>query len=265
VSASAREPDPAASLRRLLPTGEAATAEEIVANLDVGFSPEDVRGRPRVVLNMISSADGRASIAGHTKDLAGQADRELFLGLRSIVDAVLVGAGTARDERYRRMIRDPERRRLRQERGLAAEPLACLASARLALSSELPLLAEPEAQVVILTPSQREIGPTSAQVQYIRAERGGQLDLAAGLAELHDRFEVRTLLCEGGPHLSASLLADGLVDELFLTVAPKLAGGMEVLTIVAGEALAPPLEMELVWTLQSESYLFLRYRVRWRD
>jgi riboflavin biosynthesis pyrimidine reductase len=94
--------------------------------------------------------------------------------------------------------------------------------------------------------------------------RDGLLDLPAAMAELRERFGVRTLLCEGGPHLNAQLLADGLVDELFLTVSPKLAGGdavNETLRIVSGKELEPPLKLELAGVLEHDSYLFLRYRV----
>jgi riboflavin biosynthesis pyrimidine reductase len=71
---------------------------------------------------------------------------------------------------------------------------------------------------------------------------------------------VRSVVCEGGPALNDTLLKDRLVDELFFSLAPKLAGG-EPLTMTAGLALDPPLELELVWALESESHLFLRYRV----
>ena len=89
------------------------------------------------------------------------------------------------------------------------------------------------------------------------------------MAELRERFGVRTLLCEGGPHLNAQLLAAGLVDELFLSLAPKLAGGDpaaggEALRILAGTELSPPVELELLSALEHDSHLFLRYRVKSR-
>ena len=87
--------------------------------------------RPYVLLNMVSTADGRATLGGRSGPLGGRADRELFHGLRTAVDAVMVGAGTVRAERYGRL--DPRRvaRRRRRERGLSEEPLACIVSGRL--------------------------------------------------------------------------------------------------------------------------------------
>ncbi len=73
---------------------------------------------------------------------------------------------------------------------------------------------------------------------------------------------VRSILCEGGPSLNASLLAAGLVDELFLTTVPKLAGGAGALTIVGAAPLDEPLDAELQWLLECDGELFARYRMR---
>lgn len=72
-----------------------------------------------------------------------------------------------------------------------------------------------------------------------------------------------TLLCEGGPHLARQLLGAGLLDELFLSISPRLAGGEpsggEALRIIAGAELETPAELELLNVLSSASTLFLRY------
>ena len=119
---------------------------------------------------------------------------------------------------------------------------------------------------MIVTPLRGQPPGDPARLDYVRARRDGLLDLPAALAELRERFAVRTLLCEGGPHLNAQLLAAGLVDELFLSLAPKLAGGEdatgEALRILAGAEFEPPLELELLGVLESGSTLFLRYGVR---
>jgi riboflavin-specific deaminase-like protein len=252
-------------LSRLLAPGDPGTVEQIVEDLGLWQRPSGPAGRPHVLLNMVATVDGRATVSGRSGPISGPADRALFHGLRTAVDGVLVGAGTVRAERYGRMISDPSRRRLRAERGLSEEPLACIVSGRLALDQDIPLLGEPSARVAILTSSAASLPRSRAHVDYVRAEREGRLDLPAALLELGERFGVRSLLCEGGPHLSCQLLAAGLLDELFLSVSPTLAGGEpaggEALRILAGAELEPPVELELRGVLQSGSYLFLRYGV----
>jgi riboflavin-specific deaminase-like protein len=219
--------------------------------------------RPRVLLNMACTVDGRATIGGRSGQIGNRADRELFHALRTAVDAVLVGAGTVRAERYGRLVRADSARAMRRARGLAPEPLACIVSASLALpADEIPLLADPAARVAILTPSPASLPECAAQVRYVRCAHAGQLDLPAALGEL-SRAGVCTMLCEGGPHLNAQLLAAGLVDELFLSLAPRLAGGdaaSESLRIVAGPVLDPPVALELESVFASEGQLLLRYR-----
>jgi riboflavin biosynthesis pyrimidine reductase len=257
------------TLNRLLPPGPPATALEIVGEFGLADPHEPLRtstgaARPRLLLNMVSTVDGRATVGGRSGPIGNQADRELFHALRGSVDCVMAGAGTVRVERYRRLISEPAAREQRRRRGLSAEPLACIVSGRLALTHDIPLLADPQAHVVIVTSSAASLIDPGAELRYIRAARQGALDLGVALAELHERFAVRTVLCEGGPHLNSQLLAAGLVDELFLCLAPKLAGGDtlgEVLRIVTGADFDPPLRLELLAVLESESNLFLRYGV----
>jgi riboflavin biosynthesis pyrimidine reductase len=269
MSSGARDapPEPALTLRSLLAGGKPTTVERFVGDLDLAERAVAVeRSRPYLLLNMISSADGRATLAGRSGGLGADADKELFHGLRTAVDAVLVGAGTVRAEGYRRLVRDERRREIRRERGLAEEPLACIVSGRLALGREVPLLADPHARVAILTTSSASLAEDCrAEIEYVRASRDGVLDLPGAMAELRERFGVRTLLCEGGPHLGAQLVAEGLLDELFLSLAPKLAGGdamSETLRILNGPELDPPVALELIAALEHDSHLFLRYRAQ---
>ena len=255
-------PEQPLAFKRLLPTGDPIGVEEVVEGLSLASTSA---ARPYVLLNMVSTADGRASLGGRSGPLGNQADRELFHGLRTAVDAVMAGAGTVRAERYRRLVRDERRRQIRRERGLAEEPLACIVSGRLGLSADIPLLADPQARVAIVTSSAASLPEDCAgKIDYIRAQRDGVLDLPGALAELRERFGVRTLLCEGGPHLNSHLLAAGLVDELFLSLSPKLAGddaGGEALRILSGSKLDSPVELELVAVLEHDSHLFLRYKI----
>jgi hypothetical protein len=121
---------PPLPVNRLLPPGPPASTAEVIENLglDAPLTPAaaEAQGpaRPRVLLNMVSTLDGRATIGGRSGPIGNRADRELFHALRSVVDAVLVGAGTARAERYGRLVREESVRERRLARGLAAEPLA---------------------------------------------------------------------------------------------------------------------------------------------
>jgi riboflavin biosynthesis pyrimidine reductase len=267
---TAAQPDPqptaqaSPALARLLPPGPAAGVEQIVEDLGLWRRDESHVQRPRVMLNMVTTVDGRASLHGRSAPLSSSADRALFHALRTPVDAVLVGAGTVRTERYGPIVRDDARRQARLARGLPAEPLACIVSGSLALGADIPLLADPDARVAIVTTSNDSLpAGCRAQLEYVRTRRDdGLLDLPAALAQLRERFDVGTILCEGGPHLAGELFASGLVDELFLSISPTLAGDpqddAQALRILAGAQLSPPIDLKLLGALLSSSHLFLR-------
>jgi riboflavin-specific deaminase-like protein len=215
--------------------------------------------RPYIVVNMIATLDGRAAIDGRTAKLGNEGDRALFHRLRAQADAVMVGAGTVRAERYHPLIRDPELRELRAERGLG-DPLAVIVSASLRLDPAIPLLADPASRIVVMTSSTDELEGSVASIEYLRGEGGEEMPLTQLLQRLRREHGVRSIVCEGGPTLNASLLLEDLVDELFLTIAPKVVGGAEPLTIVSGPLLAQPLEFELAGLLELDGHLFGRYR-----
>jgi riboflavin-specific deaminase-like protein len=215
-------------------------------------------GRPYLVVNMVSSLDGKATIDWRTRGLSTELDRQLFHHLRTQADAILVGAGTVRIERYGRMTKTDELRAKRVSEGLAPDPLAVIVSGRLDLPADLPLLNEPEQKVVIATASDATLEGLGPQVEYARV--GDDLPLL--MARLREDHGVRSIVCEGGPTLNSHLLAAGLVDELFLTLNPKLAGGAAALTIVAGRELVEPAELELVSVAEGAGDLFTRWRVQ---
>jgi riboflavin-specific deaminase-like protein len=248
------------TLRRLLPEPGSLTAVEALDGLALGGMAPD--HRPYVVLNMVATADGAASVAQRTAPISSPADRQLFHELRAHVDAVLVGAGTVRTERYGRLVRDPKRRERRVARGLAPDPIALIVSHRLSLSPDLPLLADPHSRVVIITASDAELFGCAAQVSYLRPAPGDGVNLAAMLTRLRIEHGVRSVLCEGGPNLNTSLLPAGLIDELFLSIAPALAGSTGSLSIVNRAALTEPIDLDLVWLLESQGHLFARYALR---
>jgi riboflavin-specific deaminase-like protein len=234
-------------------------ADEVTGGLELGTkSPVN---RPYLVLNMIATADGKATIAGRTRGLSSPADRALFHSLRAAVDCVMVGAGTARTERYGRLVRDSAVRRRRARSGLVPDPLACVVSGRLALPQDLPILQDKDSRVLVFTASAASVEAPKASVEYLRSD-SPKLPLQYLTHELRSVFGVRCVLCEGGPTLNSHLLASGLVDELFLTVSPKVLGGGDVPTIVTGTELEAPMEMELVSVLTDGSDLFVRYKAK---
>jgi riboflavin biosynthesis pyrimidine reductase len=173
------------------------------------------------------------------------------------VDAVMIGAGTMRVERYGRVVPDPAKREAREREGLPHDPLMVLVSGRLDLPWDAPLFTDGGGRVLIFTTSEADPPETATPVRVVRHPDG--LDLAAALRHLRAERGVRALLCEGGPRLHAQLIEVGVVDELFVTHAPKLAGG-EGPSMVAG---LPELErpLELAWLLDEDDELFARYRV----
>lgn len=244
--------EPPVALRRVLPAGGSLTADEAAAELR--FSELASDARPFVVLNMVHTVDGRATVAGRTAPISSVADRQLFHALRTRVDGVMVGAGTLRVERYGRLVRDPHRREQRAAAGLDPDPLAIVVSASLNLPADLPLLQDPDSRVVIITGSEASLEGCAARIEYLRTG-----DLAMALGRLRRDHAIRSILCEGGPRLNASLLAAELIDELFLTTVPLIAGGAGALTIIGDGAAAGPVRTRLLWLLEHEGQLFARY------
>ena len=243
-------------LDRLYPRPGQVEAADAVSGLDLGSrAPE---GRPYVVINMVATLDGKAAVGGSTRGLGGEADRELFHNLRTQADALLIGAGTVRDERYGKAIKTDALRARREEEGLAPDPTMVIVSYRMELPSDLPILQESGAPVMVATAAEGELEDVAADVTY---KRTGD-DLPLLLARLREDHGIRSVLCEGGPTLNSHLLAAGLADELFLSIDPVMVGGADALTLVAGRQLAVPVRTELISLLRSEEGLFGRWRLR---
>ena len=242
-------------LQRLYPRPGPTTPEQLISGLDLGSRAPATR--PYVVLNMVTSIDGRAAVEGATRALGGEADRLIFHHLRTQADALLVGAGTVRAERYGRATKSEELRAKRVEEGLEPEPVTVIVSGRLNLPADLPILQEAEARVIVATGAEHELEGVAAQVQYLRT--GDDLPLL--LARLREEHGVRSVLCEGGPTLNSYLLAAGAVDELFHCTSPQIVGGGLEPAMVEGRPLLEPAKAELVWLHEAEGDLFARWRL----
>ncbi len=242
-------------MQRLLPDPGPISVPDAVGGLDLVAQarPE----RPYVVSNFAITLDGRATIHGRSGEIGSDADTQMLVGLRTKVDAVMIGAGTMRTERYGRMLADSEKRSRREREGLAHDPLAVIVSGRLDLPWEAPLFTSGGGRVLIFTSSDAEPPETATSLRVVR--HPDRVDLADALRYLRVERGVRALLCEGGPRIHAQLIAAGLVDELFITHAPKLVGGEGPTLAVGLPELKRPLE--LAWLLEEEGELFARYRV----
>jgi len=243
--------------RRIHPGGEPVEIERYADWLEL--DRQRPAGRPYVVANMVVTADGWAAIGGRSGPIGGEADHALFHALRGRVDAVLAGTRTLAAESYGRLIRDGFRRAERERRGLTGDPLACVLTRSGRVPDGIPLLGDPDSTVVVYSGRPVTLGECAATVHVNVLD---EYSAAAALSALRADHGVRSLLCEGGPSLLAGLLAEAVVDELFLTVSPLLGGGDPPRTVTAGPALPDPARLELLSALENDGELLLRYRVR---
>jgi riboflavin-specific deaminase-like protein len=240
---------------RLIPDPGPTTIPEQIIQLDLISGAR--ADRPYVVTNFAITVDGKATLHGRSGSIGSDRDTEMLVCLRTRVDAVMIGGGTMRAERYGRPIADPGKRGRRERRGLSQDPLLVIVSGRLDLPWDAPVFEDRGARVLIFTTSDADPPETAAQVRVVRHE--GHVDLIEALAYLRTERGVRALLCEGGPRLHAQLLDAGLADEMFVTHAPKLAGGDGPGLAVGLPELERPLEV--AWLLEEDGELYARYRV----
>lgn len=251
-------------MRRLVPDVADLALEDTYAGL-VLAGPSAGSERAAVTLGMVSSIDGAVAVDGTSGGLGGAADQRAFRRLRDACDAIVVGAGTVRAEDYGPPRATVARAAARRSAGLAPAPQLIVLTRRADLSPDARLFrTERDPDVpppVVIThagaPSHRVAA--LAEVAEVVTLGSEDVDLGAVLRWCHERGLPR-VLCEGGPTLNGALLAAGLVDELFLTLAPSLVGGLTG-RIVAGAELGPE-ELELLGVHEHEGELLLRYRVR---
>lgn len=224
---------------------------------------QQARDRPYVFLNMVASIDGATVVDGVSGALGGTGDREIFLLLRSMADAIMAGAQTVRAESYGPPKVREEHQQGRQARGQAPLPRLAVVSRSLSFDWSSPLFTEAVDRPFVLTPAGGDAARLDAASRHadVIAVGDPELDMPAALRELRSAG-VASLLCEGGPTINGVLLEQGLVDELCLTVSPALVGRTGGTSIVGAPALEALVPLELAHVLTDEGYLFLRYLVR---
>lgn len=241
---------------RLYPKpGQLADKEEIYG--DLRLPPVDSEELPYVLVNMVSSVDGRSSVGGRATGIGSRTDRRVMRALRSRVDAVMVGSGTLCAEKLSLGLDDPG----------ARQPLAVVVGG----AGDAPIrerLVGRHRGVVLAVPrgSSRTVATDDAPFRLLEtpATGNGLVDLRWLLEALRADHAVDRLLVEGGPRLNRSLIDAGLAHELFLTIAPKLLLGPEA-SILSGdqddESEDKPRDLTLLSAHSAGGELFLRYRL----
>jgi riboflavin biosynthesis pyrimidine reductase len=245
--------------------------------------------RPFVVANFVSTLDGVVSYeikgksGGSTISGSNPADRFIMGLLRASADAVMVGAGTLRDVSAKSLWTPeyvcPDAKHLYEEYRVNVQhkpeyPLLVIVSGSGRLELERAIFRTPDIRTVVITTAAgrdeltRRGAATLGSVE-IRALNSGNGSIAPrGILQLlHSQFGVKTLLHEGGPTLFGQFLAAAVVDELFLTLSPQIAGREDEATrpaVVQGVKFVPDSApwFQMVSVKESAAYLYLRYRRR---
>jgi riboflavin biosynthesis pyrimidine reductase len=227
---------------------------------------------PWVRANMVASADGASTVSGRSGGLSGAADKLVFSVLRSLADVILVGAATARAEKYRPAKPGEIWGQLRD--GRPATPPIAVVTSQLGLDLDSPLLASAaqESRTIVLTTQQC---PDDRKADVIVAGTD-RVTPAGMIGALADRG-YRRILIEGGPSLLGQVAAAGLLDELCVTVSPVLEGGRAGRIMTAppeaapgqqradGPGAWPPADLALAHILEENGFLLCRYLVSGQD
>ncbi len=228
-----------------------------------GSEDRSLRGdRPYVIVNMVASIDGSTAVDGVTKALGSPTDRVVFLHLRDLADAILVGASTVRAERYGPARTTPAAQAARRQRGQPGRPPIVVVSRSIEFDWDTPLFTDAESRPTLLAPAGTHPDRLERAARAADVVTSGDqgVDLADALSQLKRDRGVDVLLCEGGPTLNTQLLSAGLIDELCLTVAPLLIGGAQPRGIFAPGSGDAALGLPLAHVLEEDSFLYLRYR-----
>jgi riboflavin-specific deaminase-like protein len=225
------------------------------------------KGRPFVFLNMAMTADGK--IASANRDFAsfgGERDRRQLMALRATADAVMSGAVTLSSGAITLGNGGPQYGRLRVKEGLSEYPLRIIVSGSASISPAAAIFKEKFSPIVVLA-TERASSENIDRLKTVAAEvkvfGEKAIDWTKALPWLKRRWKINRLLCEGGGELNASLFEAGMVDELHLTICPRVLGGRNAPTFSDGigmPTLAEAQRLSLVSRKRHRNDLFLVYR-----
>lgn len=221
--------------------------------------PGAERGTTWIRVNFVATVDGSATgDDDRSGTISSPADKTVFGVLRRLADVVLVAAGTVRKEEYHGSLVSDGQRAWRREHGLAEHPGFAIASRRLDLDPAGPVFADAPVRPVVLTvgaaPADRRRALAAVADVVVCGDEELEIPLARAAFAERGWLDV---LCEGGPSFFGTLATGGGVDEVCLTVAPRLAAGNGP-RIAHG--LTADVPLELAHVLRSASGdLVLRY------
>jgi riboflavin biosynthesis pyrimidine reductase len=222
--------------------------------------PPNLRN-PYVRVNFVSSVDGAVTLSGRSGGLSETADKQVFLLLRALADVILVGAGTARIEGYRGARITPDQAQLRRRLGLSDVPPIAVVTASCWLSSEHILVTDSAVPPIVLTvesaPKEHRTALADAGVPVLIAGQD-RVDVTTAVRLLAER-KLNRVLCEGGPALFADLIVADLVDELCLTLSPRLVLGPAG-RVAFGLTELHDRPLALASAVHADNELMLRYR-----
>ncbi|MDM8085396.1 dihydrofolate reductase family protein [Cellulomonas cellasea] len=255
-------PDPTPTLDVLLPldrAGERLPPADDEPALSALYAHPLPSSGAYVRANMVSTLDGSATGADHVSgSINNPADFRAFTVQRAWADVVLIGAGTARAERYRALSVPAGLAPARAARGQRPE----LELAVVTAFGELPevLFDSPRAPLIITVADRPGLDDLRRRVGADRVivAGSGRVDPASAVTQLADRGLCR-VLAEGGPHLLAELVARGVVDELCLTTSPLLVGGDAPRVLAGAPWLAPPVDAVPAHLLHADGTLLGRW------
>ena len=226
--------------------------------------PEVLAARPRVTVHFALTLDGKVSTPNHTPaQFTSANDKKRLLQVRSENDAVMVAKGTLETDRMSLGLPDQVLRNERLGRGASEEPIRVIVSASGEIGLDLPIFKNPGAPIVLYTTS-KIAAPKRVELEAKIAiyEAGkDQVDLHYVMSHLFSRYQVRAVVCEGGPTLVRSLAQVDLVDRIILTVAAKLFGGRLAPTLTGppGNFLPASRHFKLVNTEIGDNEFYLIY------
>jgi 2,5-diamino-6-(ribosylamino)-4(3H)-pyrimidinone 5'-phosphate reductase len=222
-----------------------------------------------VLVNMAITADGKIATANRAVSSFGsRRDRDHLLELRATADAVMCGARTA-DSNPINMGPGPSKyRRQRLKRGLAEYNLRIIVSGAGTINPAAEVFRHRFSPIIILTTRRataRRLRALRAVADKVRVWQRDKIDFRQALRWLHAKWGVKRLLCEGGGEINDALFRAGLVDELHLTVCPRIVGGRDAPTIADGIGvglLSHAAQMELHSVRRWGDEMYLVYRAR---